>query len=244
MNSKKLLYKIVEKWPIKVLAIALALVLFTFNRLNTLTTRPISVPLSLEINPIMIPASEYPQNIRVTLRGDDHGIQSIVDSDIEAYVDLSRHTSVGLYSAPVQIRRKGSALSVEPLEISVNPLEISVQLDRRISRIIPLAAAIQGRVAEGFDLVSHSITPAEVVMVGPSLAFESVTEIHTYPIDIDGRSSDFNVEIGIANPNPLFIVRGNQMAEFTGLIRPSVSVRSIEGIPIELVRLAPEFMLQ
>jgi len=230
-----------QNWPAKVLSIAIALVLFTFHRLNTLSTRPLSVPLTIETNSMLTPASAYPQNIRVSLRGEDDGIKSILDSDIEAYVDLTRHEAVGLYSAPVQIRKKGSALSIEPLEITVNPLEISVQLDRRIIKTIPLTAAIRGRVAEGFDLVSHSITPAELSVVGPFGALESVLEIQTEPIDLNGRSGDFVVEAGIANPNPLFVIRGSGVAEFSGVIRPAVSVRSIDSIPIILVGLNPVF---
>ena len=241
MNNKELFFKIIENWPAKVLSIALALILFTFNRLNTLTTRLLSVPLKVETSSMMIAASAYPQNIRVTLRGEDDSIMSIVDSDIEAFVDLTRYESGGVYSAPVQIRRKGSALGIEPLEIAVNPLEISVRLDRRISKLIPLTAAIRGRVAEGFDLVSFSLNPAEIVVVGPLSLLETVSEIQTEPIDLDGRNSNFNMETGIANPNPLFVVRGSGVADFSGFISPSVSVRSIESIPIVLIGLDPDF---
>jgi len=241
LNYRKLLFSIIENWPVKVLSIALALVLFVFNRLNTMATRPLSVPLSIETNSLLIPASSYPQNIRVTLRGEDDGLKSIVDSDIEAFVDFTRYELVGLYSAPVQIRKKGSAMGVEPLEISVNPLEISVHLDRRIIKVVPLTAAIQGRVAEGFDMVSYSMNPLELVVTGPMGALESISEIQTEPIDIDGRNGDFSVVTGIVNLNPFFVIRGSGTVEFSGIVRPSVSVRSIEGLPIAIIGLSPGF---
>jgi len=241
LNGRKLIIKIIENWPAKVISIALALILFVFHQLNTLTTRPLSVPLIVETNSVLVPARAYPENVRVNLRGEDDSIKSIIDSDIEAYVDLSRYEDGGIYNVPVQIRRKGSALGIEPLEIAVYPPKISIQLDQRISKTLPLTTVIRGRVADGFDLVSHSISPQEILAVGPLGSLESISEIETDPIDLDGRSSDFSMEVNITNPNPLFVLRGSGTAEITCIIRPSVSVRSIEGIPIILVGLDPSF---
>jgi YbbR domain-containing protein len=229
----------VENWPVKVLSVALALILFVFHQLNNLATRSLSVPLNIETNSALVPASDYPQNVRINLRGEDDAIKLITDSDIEAYVDLARHEEEGLYSVPVQIRKKGGALGIEPLEITVYPSKISILLDHRTNKIIPLVAVIRGRAAEGFDMVSFSISPPEVAVTGPLAALEQIAEIETELIDLDGRNSDFTVEVNIISPNPFFVLRGSGKAEFSCVIRPSVSVRSIEGIPITLEGLDP-----
>ncbi|MDR0495454.1 MAG: hypothetical protein LBG95_07495 [Treponema sp.] len=241
MADRKLLVRIIENWPVKALSIAIALILFVFHRLNTMTARPLSTPLIIETSSSLIPASAYPQTVRMTLRGDDDGIKSIGDGDIEAYVDLTRYETGGLYSAPVQIRKKGSALNVEPLEITVSPLKISLQLDQRISKTVPLIAHIQGRVADDFDLESHEISPLEVTLTGPLGSLESVSEIRTEAIDLSGRSGNFITEVKIANPNPLFIIAGSEMASVSCIIRPLVLVRSVDGIPFNLVGLDPAF---
>jgi len=241
LNNKKLIVKIIENWPVKVLSIVLAFILFIFHRLNTMTTRPLSIPLAIETNSALTPASAYPRTVRVTLRGEDNSIQSIADNDIEAYVDLTKYESEGSYSAPVLIRKKDSALGIEPLEIVVYPLKISVQLDRKISKTLPLTAVINGRVADGFNLISHSISPSEITVTGPFGLLESVAEIKTEPIDLDGRNSDFSMEVHIANLNPLFVLRGSSTAKFSCFINPTVSVRSIDGIAITLKGLHPDF---
>jgi YbbR domain-containing protein len=167
LNTKKLLLGLAENWPAKVLSVALALILFVFHEMSTLTTRTIIVPLAVETNPALALSGSYPRNVRVRLRGESEGIKAIIDNDIEAYVDFNRHESEGQYRAPVQIRRKGSALALEPLEITVTPLEVSVSLDKRINKTLPLTASIQGNAAVGFELVSHSVLPAEIVVSGP-----------------------------------------------------------------------------
>ena len=219
LNSRQLIARIVENWPAKVLSIAFALILFVFHRMSTMSTRTLSVPLVIEMNSALVVASPYPQNVRIQLRGEDNGIKAIDEGDIEAYVDFSRYDAGGLYRGPVHVRRKGSALEVEPLEISVNPLEVSVRLDIWIYKTLPLMADIRGEAASGFDLVSHLIYPMEIVVSGPASILENLSEIKTNAIDLDGRRGDFSVEVNIANPSPFLVLRGSGMAEFRGLIR-------------------------
>jgi YbbR domain-containing protein len=242
LNARKIILSLAENWPAKVLSVALALILFVFHGMSTLTTRTLIVPLTIETNSALAPASDYPRNVRVRLRGESDGVKSILDSDIEAYLDLDKYESEGQYHAPVQIRRKGSALVPEPLEMTVNPLEVSVSLDKRINKTIPLAASVQGNAAAGFDLISYSVSPAELAVSGPLRIMESINEIKTDPIDIDGRKNDFRIMVNIANPNPLLLsIRGDAYAELQCVIRPSVSVRNIDGIAIEITGLDISF---
>jgi len=241
LNTRKFILNLVENWPAKALSVALALILFVFHEMNTLTTRTIIVPLTVETGPALAPGSAYPRNVRIRLRGESEGVKAIIDNDIEAYLDFSKYESEGQYRASVQVRRKGSALVPEPLEITVSPLEISVNLDKRINKTLPLSASIQGNVAADFELVSHSVSPSEIVLSGPVRILESINDIKTDPVDVEGRSSDFSVMVNIANPNPLLAIRGDAYAEFHGIIRPSVPVRNIDGIPIGIINLYPDF---
>jgi len=241
LNTRKFILSLVENWPAKVLSVAIALILFVFHEMDTLTTRTIIVPLVIETSPALAPGSSYIRNVRVRLRGESDGVKSILDNDIEAFLDLNKHESEGQYRAPVQIRRKGSALVPEPLEISVTPLEVSVNLDKRINKTFPLSAGVQGNAAAGFELVSYWVLPSEIAMSGPSRIMEAIRDIRTDPVDIDGRNNDFIVMVNIANPNPLLSIRGDAYAEFHGVIRPSVPVRNIDGIAIDITGLDLNF---
>jgi YbbR domain-containing protein len=229
LNPKKLLARAVEKWPAKVLSVAAALMLLVFHRMSTLESRFFAVPLQVESGGDLVPSSAYAQVARVTIRGDANSIYPIIESDIEAYIDLSKYLSEGWYRLPVQVRKKGSALGVEPLEISVDPMEVSLHLERKMSKNIPLIPEFKGRVAPGFDLVSQSISPAVVLAEGPERLLAQVTEFQTDIIDLDGRDQDFSVLINIVNREPLIIIRGNGMAEFRGQVHRSANIRSWGG---------------
>ena len=232
LNINKLIDKITQNWIAKAVSIGLAVILFVFHRMTSLETRIITVPLAVQTSGGLVPASPYARTIRVSLRGDATAIFSIQEDDIEAYIDLEKYETRGLYRAPVQIRKQGSALAVEPLEIIVDPVEISLQLDHRISKYIPLQANLRGNVEEGFEFMSHTLTPAEVIAEGPMSAMAGISLLSTDIIDLNGRREDFTVTVSILTQDPLIVIRGTRTTEFRGFIRPSVSVRNIDGIPI------------
>jgi YbbR domain-containing protein len=243
LNRAKLLEKITEKWPVKVISLAAALIISVFFRMNTLETRFFTVPLIIEHNENLMPASAFASSVRVSLRGEADDIQPILDEDIEAYIDLARYTNAGFYRVPVQIRKKGSALGVEPLEISVLPVEIPLMLEQRVTRNINVYPVIRGTVAQGYELTYQSLIPGSVVAEGPRSALDSHIEFGTETINLDRRYDDFSIMVNIVNDNPLITIQGNNMLEFRGTIRrivreedttpPIIEIEA--GIPLEAV---------
>jgi len=220
--------RITENWIAKAVSIVIAILLFVFYRITSLETRFISVPLIIQADSALVPASSYPRIIRVSLRGDAAGIQLISEDDIEAYIDLEQFDNPGQYRAPVQIRKKGSALGIEPLELIIEPSEVSLQLDLKNSKIIPLQANIQGKVAAGYEFISHTLVPAQVMAEGPVSVLGGISLLTTDYIDLDGRSEDFTLVVSILSHNPLVVIRGSRLTEFRGFIRKIEPVYSSE----------------
>jgi YbbR domain-containing protein len=179
--------------------------------------------------------------IRVTLRGDANSIYPILEDDIEAFVELGKYDGPGDYRAAIQVRKKGTALGVEPLEISVDPMEISISLDHKISKFVPLTASLRGGVESGYVLSSHSLNPTQVIIDGPSVLMGSISELSTDFIDLDGRTGDFTVMTNILNRDPLIVIRGNGVTEFRGIITRIIPVRNITDIPIRVNNLRVDF---
>jgi len=218
LNRTKLLAKIMEKWPVKVLSLAAALIISIFYRMNTLETRFFNIPLIIESNETLLPASSFASVVRISLRGEADGIQQILDEDIEAFIDLGRYSNEGYYRVPVQIRKKGSALGVEPLEISVLPIEVPLMLEQKVTRNINVYSVTRGAVAEGYELKDSIIIPGSVVAEGPRGTLDSYIQFNTETINLDGRIDDFSIMVNIINDNPLISIHGNQMLEFRGTV--------------------------
>ena len=242
INGRKLLLKIIENWPAKVLSIALAIVLFMFHRMSVLENRFFSVPLHLELNNVLIPASSYPHMVRVSLRGEANSIFPILEEDIEAYLDFSRYNEKGKYRVPVQIRRRDTALGVEPLEISVDPLEVAVELDEKMSKYVPLKPNFEGYLESGYEMVSYTLTPTQVVVDGPKALVEQLGELPTEVIEIGGRNEDFTTTVRILNRESLVQIRGDGTAEFRGFVKKLIIIRSFDNLPIMISGLDGKFI--
>ena len=232
MNRKRLFARVVENWPAKVLSLGLAMVLFIFHRMNNLEERFFSVPLKIENLSSLMPSSPYPRMIRISLRGEANSIYPILENDIEAYVEMGKNTTPGTYVVPVQWRKKGTALGVEPLQITVDPIEISFSLDYKISKFVPIVAGFQGQVDSGYAMTSYTLNPGQIIIDGPANLMVSITELFTEPIDLDGRKSDFSGTVGVLQLDPLIVIRGSGRTEFSGNISRIIPVRNILNIPI------------
>jgi YbbR domain-containing protein len=241
LNGRKLLVKAAENWPAKVLSIALAIILFVFHRMSMLEDRFFSVPLNLEIDDDLAPASSYPRMVRVSLRGDANSIYPILENDIEAYLDLTRYTGGGRYRAPVQIRKKGTAVGVNALEISVDPLEVSLDLDQKISKLVPVTPNFRGYLEPGYELVSYSLSPNQVVADGPLKAMNSLSGLLTEFIDLDGRKENFSSTVQIMNRDPLIMIRGDGTTEFRCFIQGLLIIRTLEDMPVTVRNLDERF---
>jgi hypothetical protein len=240
-DGRKILAMIAVNWHVKVLSVAVAVILFVFHRTSLLENRFFSTPLRVELNGNLVPASSYPRMVRVSLRGEANSIYPILEDDIDAYLDLSRYNVEGRYRAPVQIRKEGTALGVDPLEISVDPPEVWIELDRKISKYVPLTPTFQGELAGGYELVSYTLTPTQVVVDGPLRLMSGLSELSTDFIELGGRSDDFTAMVHIMNRDPLLIIRGEGITEFRGLVRRYIMIRNFEGLSIGIRGLNGKF---
>ena len=238
---KRALVKTATNWPAKVCSLAVAIMLVVFHRMSVLETRVISTPLQVWINDSLTPASSYPRVVRVSLRGEANSIYPIIDEDIVTYLDLQGYTQEGSYRVPIQVQKNDTALGVEPLEISLEPMEVSIELGRKASRNVLLSPTIHGYPEAGYELVSYTLTPKEVMVEGPQNLLSGISEIATEPIDIGGKNDDFIAAVRIINLNPLLTIQGDRVAEFQGTIKKLIMIRSFSNFVIELRGLDPRF---
>jgi len=239
VNARKIALKAIENWPAKVLSIGLAIMLFVFHRMSALEERIFSVPLYIERSGPLVPSSPYPRMIRVNLRGEPASIFSIMESDIEVYVNMDRLEQPGVYTVPIQWRKRGVTQG-EPVQITVDPIEITLVLDHRISRAVPVTADLRGQVEAGHAMMYYSLNPAQVVIEGPAGLISGISEIFTEAIDLGGRRNDFAVTAHVLNPDPLMIIRGAGTSEFRGNVIQIIPVRTITTVPIAITGLVGE----
>lgn len=233
-----------ENWPAKIICLTLSLMLFLFYRMSTLEQRYFSVPLSVETNGDLVPATAYPRMVKIGLRGEADSIYPILEDDIVAAIDLSGYTKEGEYRVAVQTRIKGTALDIEPLEVSVEPVEISLRVEHRMVKKVPVTPNFRGYPEAGYEFTGFTVEPSIVEVSGPRSAVEKITEVLTESIELSGRNASFEGVIAGVNRNNLLSISGQGKINFRVGINQTTLIKSYDDVPFYFENLAPGLQIE
>jgi len=232
----RILDRMLNRWHIKVMSLLLAMVLFWLYRTSSMEERFFSIPLQIEVNENYVIAQEHINNVRISLRGSEE-IYSILEEDITAKLDFSRHQREGSYREAVQIFKRGTALAVENLEVRVEPGELVLQLEQKVEKSLPVEPSIKGFPSLGYELSQYFVSPSSVTVVGPRSQMNRLEVINTETINVSERYEDFTVSSRLVHPSPMVEFPGGEVVEFRGVIDEAILVRTLSGINIGLVDL-------
>ncbi len=227
MRQASFLNRLFDRWPVKIICIALAIVLYILFRVNTLTERQLTIPLKVITAEGFIVSSEYPGSINVSLRGDEDELQGILPDDIEAFVTLVPYPEEGEFQIPVEFLKKGSALQPEALELRPRPRIITLSQEPRTVRSLLVRPELSGFPTLGYELTQFFVSPSSVTAVGPKSQLSNLTELKTELIDLSGRRSDFTITTRIVLPSSQIEIPGGQIVEFRGVVDEAVVIRTI-----------------
>jgi YbbR domain-containing protein len=242
MRGRRLRRALLSDLPAKLICLAAAAILFLFHRVNTLTERFFSVPLEVSVPAGLAVASAYPKSVRITLRGAEEQIYPVLEEDIEAVVSLEGKRGPGVFRAPVKVTRRGTAASVEPLEVKVEPQDLTFTLEQLVEKRVPVLPDLRGSPAYGYEMVQTVVVPPSAVVRGAKSRVQGITGLSTEEIDLTGRSASFAAKLKLGLPSQLVRIAGDASVEFRATIQEAVTSRAVEGIPVTTVDLAARWI--
>jgi len=243
LKSSTFLRRLFQNWPVKVLSLAAAVLLVVFNNISRLEERFFSVPLHLQLPEDYVPAAQYPDKVRVSLRGQSDDIFRIMEDDIHAYLDLTDHPNEGMFKVPVRIEKTGAALNVEPLEIKVEPMDVAVELEKKLLKSVEVTPTLTGFPPPGYELGQYTVSPSSVEMGGPRSKVQDAQSVKTEDIDLAGRREDFSVRVRLVKPDPLISFPGGDVVEFRGIIEESVVLQTFQPVEVVVLDLDPQLTI-
>lgn len=235
---------IISDWPAKILSLAGAIALFFFYQLNRLEERPLSVPLIVTANEDFVPASPYPRTVRLVLRGESNIIYAVLEGDLQATLDLRSFTSAGVWRVPVQVEKRGSALGIDPLEISVDPADIAIAIEPRVVKEIQVVPSFRGFLEPGYELAGFSLVPTKIEVAGPAGLMEKLNDATTEPIELTSRASNFSIRTKIALRDPLLTILSTNSIEFQAEVQKALVYRNYQDIEVRFVGLDNALILR
>ena len=232
MTFRAILERSLHNWPVKIISIAAALLLFFFYRVSSLDERFFNIPLTLTFHENYIPAEDVPQTVRIVIRGRNEDIKLVLEDEIEASVDFSKYAQEGRFREPVQIKKKGYAMDISSLEIRVEPRELNLQIESLMVKTLEVVPSVIGFTEKGYELIQNFITPSSVEVYGSRSKIENLKEIYTEEIDISSKIEDFTTRVRLKKTDSSLSFSGGDIVEFSASIKPVTVVRSMLGVDI------------
>lgn len=220
-------------WNLKLMALAISLGLwYAVTGQRTPRTIPMrGVQLSFRLPSDLEIVNEPRQEVEVTLTGSERALNQIKKNDLIVYVDITNTTPGDrvVYLTPQTVTMSlPEGVRVDDIEPDAVPL----RLEPRIEREITVEPKLEGKLPEGFELRSQTVTPARVRVRGPASHVNALQAVSTEPINLNGHRESFTAQQLAVNVPDLKIDVVDTIVRVQLEIGEERVERTIAGVPV------------
>jgi YbbR domain-containing protein len=193
-----------EDWGLKLLALAITVVLWlaVTGQNKPVTMRVSDVQLNFLKPDGLEISNEPPSRVEVFLKGSPDKLDLISPRDLVATVDLTDQKA-GERVVRLSLDRVKMDLREDVKIQRFQPTTIPIRLESIIELPLDVEVKFEGKLPEGYEVVSVSANPAKVRLRGPADRINALHKAMTETVWLDGRKESFNlshVEINIPDP--------------------------------------------
>ena len=215
---------------LKLMAVALAMLLWLIVAGDHLVERSLRVPLEFRnIPPELELVGDPPTEVDVRLRGSSALLGRLEPRDIVAVLDLAsaRPGSRMFHLRSDEVR---APYGVEVAQVIPGTLAVDVEKSGR--RTVPVVPALDGEPAPGFVIGRVTSEPPTVEVAGPESRLRQLTGATTEPVQITGSRARVHdiVTVGITDSAVRLVQPQN--AAITVEVLPAPVERDLAGVPI------------
>ncbi len=235
MNTKRLLDKILDKWPAKVICLIIAIFLYFFHQASLIDSKTLVIPLEIIENGMVMQVGNAPKSVSVVVRAGEETIKSVLPTDLSASVCLDNLTQKGTYKLPVKITLSDSLLEYDPFEVRIKDDTITLEADKKSIKYVPLVPSVIGEVAHGYEIDTISMTPSTIEITGPESLVNATEQIYTTRLNVSNAETNFSTETSYQQLNNLLTVidEGPFKAEVT--VKPKNMEKEFDSVKIEVL---------
>ncbi len=237
MNTERLIDKILDKWPAKVICLVIAIFLYFFHQASLIDTKTIIVPLEIIEHGMVMHVGSPAKTVTVVVRSEDEAIKSILSSDITASVCLDTITENGSYTLPVKIDLSESLLVYDPFEVKLKEDTVTIDVERKAVKYVPIVPSVVGEVAHGYQIESISITPSTVEIYGPESVVNATDSIYSTRLNVSNAETNFSIETSYQQYNKLLNVIDEGPFRAEVVVEPVEMERVFDSVEIEVLNL-------
>ena len=193
-------YWITHNWYLKLISLGLAVMLWALVATETSSEVGLEVPLEYRnIPPQLEITGDTTNAVQVRLRGSSNVIRAISAKDVSTTIDLSKMRP-GDRIVPLSPQNVQAPFGAEV--IRVNPSSVRFNLERTMTKTIPVIATVLGQPSDGFEVGMVTIQPNRVEVEGPESRIMTLESIATVPIRLDRRQTRIEQAADLDVPDP------------------------------------------
>jgi YbbR domain-containing protein len=218
---------------LKILAIALAALLWLVVAGEQIVDRALRIPLEFTNLPSQLEiVGEPPNVVDVRVRGSSGALSRIAAGELVAVLDLR-----GARPGPRIFHLGGSDVrapfGVEVVQVA--PSNLSIAFERSASKVLPIVPEVEGEPAPGFEIGTVTADPPTVEVVGPASVLDGLTSAMTEPVSAAGASGPVTESVGVGVTHPAARLRVPDPVRVTVTIVPAQHRWAVAGVPVTVV---------
>jgi YbbR domain-containing protein len=192
-------------WGLRMVALALAIGLWfgiSLSNRDVTAEKVVETTISY-VRPEGLILMNPPTTVKVTVSGPE--------SEVRTLIPYLVYVQVSLEGAQPGLVKKG--LSAENVTlpdpkltvISIDPNVVNLDLDRSMTKTLPLEAFFSGEPAAGARVLMDKVVidPPNATVTGPARILEGIDKLDLSPISLEGHAIDFTQTVSILTPDPL-----------------------------------------
>ncbi|HVF58702.1 MAG TPA: CdaR family protein [Thermoanaerobaculia bacterium] len=220
-------------WGIRLLALAIAVAIWfsvSLDERRKLSEKVVEASVSYNRPRGMIILDPV-GTVEVRLRGTERAIRQLNPDLVDVEINLAR-TPEGQVTVPLG---PDDVLTPDGLEVvSIRPNAIRVELDREITRRVPVEPVLVGEPAAGATVGKPEVLPNQVQVTGPESLLSRLRSLPTAPIGLDGHAVPFDVLVAVEAPDPLIqIVPPSRVSVHVPMTPPEIRPDAVRSEPDE-----------
>lgn len=219
-----------HRWHLKVLALALAFVIWIAVTGEGHGVQDFRVPVDVLLGAGATLSGSPPTNVTVRLRGQDSLLRRMDPYDLTIRVDL-RDAPGGERTVQLTPRNvAGVPRDVEVALIEPDRLRLSVAKKKR--REVPVVPTIVGKPPRGYQVYRTVARPEAILVEGPDAKISSLARVGTDPIRIVDQSEPFTARVGAVPDGSDLRIVDTRPLDVTVYIDLAPVTATIERVPV------------
>lgn len=193
-----------EDWTLKLLALAIAIVLWlsVTGQNKPVTQRLSSVQLNFLKHPGLEISNEPVTSVEVTVNGSPSMLDQMKLRDLAVTVDISSQKAG---ERVVRLSPESVSMDLPPgvKILSFRPATIPIRLEPTIELALDVEVKLEGDVSDGYEVTGTSVNPSRIRVRGPADRVSQLKKATTETVRVDGRKESFSlsrVAINISDP--------------------------------------------